>query len=74
MNNWISVFDRLPKRNEKVCVTDGKHTWDVGAFQGIVFPDGNLTKWNWKHNTIKTVLFWMPKKGALPETPKEKTE
>ena len=68
---WISVEERLPERNEKVVVSDGQHTWDCGAFQGIGFSDGNRTKWNWKHNTVKTVLWWMPKKDALPMPPKE---
>lgn len=69
MAEWISVNERLPKRNERVVVSDGKHTWDCGAFQGIGFSDGNPTKWNWKHNTVKNVLWWIPKKDALPKPP-----
>lgn len=69
MAEWISVYARLPKKNEKVCVSDGVHTWDCGMYQGLGFSDGNPTKWNWKHNTIKDVKWWMPKKSALPPVP-----
>ena len=68
---WISVEERLPKRNERVVVTDGKHTWDYGMFNGLAFRDGNPRKWNWKKHTIRDVEWWMPKKTALPEPPKE---
>ena len=68
MNKWISVFERLPARNEVVCVADGVHIWDVGMYQGYV---GNVTTWKWRHDVHKVVLWWMPKLGALPEPPVE---
>lgn len=70
---WISVYERLPEKREKVCVTDGKHTWDCGEFQGVVLLDGyqEQTRWYWKHNTVRRVRFWMPKKTALPPVPEK---
>ena len=68
---WISVEERLPKRNERVVVTDGKHTWDYGEFSGLAFGDGNPRNWEWKKHTIRHVEWWMPKNSALPEPPKE---
>ena len=72
---WISVEDRLPKRNEVVVVTDGKHTWDYGEFNGLAFcfsnDNPNPRQWNWKKHTVKDVEWWMPKKTALPKPPKE---
>lgn len=75
---WISVDDRLPDRNEKVVVTDGKRTWDYGEFNGLAFcfrgDNPNPRLWNWKKHTVRNVEWWMPKKTALPEPPKDKTE
>ena len=72
---WISVEDRLPKRNEVVVVTDGKHTWDYGEFNGLAFcfsnDNPNPRQWNWKKHTVKDVEWWTPKKTALPKPPKE---
>lgn len=65
---WISVKERLPKKNEIVIASDGEHTWDVGMYKSFL---GKPSMWNWKKNTIKTVLWWMPKDGALPEPPEE---
>ena len=68
VDGWISVKDRLPKKNQIVIVSDGEHTWDVGMYKSLC---GKPSEWNWKKNTVKTVLWWMPKDGALPEPPKE---
>lgn len=68
IGGWISVKDRLPEKNQIVIASDGEHTWDVGMYKSFC---GNPSEWNWKKNTIKTVLWWMPKDGALPELPKE---
>lgn len=75
---WISVEERLPDRNEKVVVTDGVHTWDYGEFSGLAYSfarenERNPHKWNWKKHTVRTVNWWMPKKNALPEPPKEES-
>lgn len=72
---WISVEERLPKRNERVVVTDGKRTWDYGEFNGLAFcfssDNPNPREWNWKKHTVRHVEWWMPKETALPGTPKE---
>lgn len=68
VGGWISVKDRLPKKNQIVIASDGEHTWDVGMYRSLC---GKPSEWNWKKNTVKTVLWWMPKDGALPEPPKE---
>lgn len=65
---WVSVEERLPEKNQIVIASDGEHTWDVGMYKGLC---GKPSEWNWKKNTVKTVLWWMPKDGALPEPPKE---
>ena len=70
---WISVTERLPEKNQIVVVVQHGKTWDYGQFRGLASLDGNIHKWNWKNNTIKTVDYWMPKKSALPEPPKEET-
>ena len=75
---WISVEERLPNRNEKVVVTDGVHTWDYGEFNGLAYSfaregAANPHQWNWKGHTVRTVNWWMPKKTALPEPPKEES-
>lgn len=68
---WRRVEDGLPVKGEIVIVSDGKRTWDVGQYRCLAFSDGDRTKWWWKGNTIKTVKWWMRKKDALPEPPKE---
>ena len=72
---WISVEDGLPERNEVVVVTDGKHTWEYGEFNGLAFcfsnDNPNPRQWNWKNHTVRYVEWWMPKNTALPEPPKE---
>ena len=72
---WVSVEERLPKRNQKVVVTDGKRTWDYGEFSGLAFcfssDNPNPRKWNWKKHTVRHVEWWMPKETALPKPPKE---
>lgn len=68
---WISVEERLPKIREKVVITDGVHTWDYGEFSGLCGKDGQKDRWYWKHNTYRNVKWWMPKKTAFPEPPKE---
>ena len=68
---WISVKDRLPEKNQIVIASDGEHTWDVGMYKSFC---GKPSEWNWKKNTVKTVLWWMPKDGALPEPPKEEPQ
>ena len=71
MAEWISVYEQLPTMRQKVIVTDGEHTWDVGEYQGLssLGKAIDVTFWRWKKNTIKRVLWWMPKAGALPEVP-----
>lgn len=75
---WISVKDRLPNKGQIVIVSDGKHTWDVGQYQGLSYvpglSEGKPNRWNWKKNTVKTVLWWMPKENALPEPQKEESQ
>lgn len=71
VNGWISVKDRLPEKNQIVIASDGEHTWDVGMYKSLC---GKPSEWNWKKNTVKTVLWWMPKDGALPEPPKEESD
>ena len=72
---WISVEERLPERNQRVIVTDNKHTWDYGQFNGLAFcfekDNPNPREWNWKKHTVRRVGWWMPKETALPEPPKE---
>lgn len=67
VGDWISVNKRPPKKNQIVIVSDGEHIWDVGMYKGLC---GKPSNWNWKKNTVKTVLWWMPKDGALPEPPR----
>ena len=67
---WHRVEDELPVKGEIVIVSDGKRTWDVGQYHCLVSSD-DRTKWWWKGHTIKTVKWWMRKKDALPEPPKE---
>ncbi len=67
IGGWISVKERLPEKNQIVIASDGEHTWDVGMYKSLC---GKPSMWNWKKNTVKTVLWWMPKDGALPEPPK----
>ena len=68
---WHRCEDELPVKGEIVIVSDGKRTWDVGQYRCLAFSDGDRTKWWWKGHTIKTVKWWMRKKDALPEPPKE---
>lgn len=68
ISGWISVKDRLPNKGQIVIASDGEHTWDVGMYKSFC---GKPSEWNWKKNTVKTVLWWMPKDGALPEPQKE---
>ena len=65
---WISVEEMLPILGEKVVVSDGVHTWDYGQYKGF-FEDKHT--WEWKNMKLRTVHWWMPKKHALPEPPKE---
>lgn len=68
---WIPVAERLPEKNQIVVVVQRGKTWDYGQFRGLAYLGGNIHKWDWKNNTTKTVDYWMPKKSALPEPPKE---
>lgn len=68
ISGWISVKDGLPNKGQIVIASDGEHTWDVGMYKSFC---GKPSEWSWKKNTVKTVLWWMPKDGALPEPPKE---
>ena len=58
---WTSVKERLPEKNQIVIASDGEHTWDVGMYKSFC---GKPSEWNWKKNTIKTVLWWMPLDAA----------
>ena len=69
--HWIPVTEALPEKNQIVVVVQHGKTWDYGQFRGLAYLGGNIHKWNWKNNTTKTVDYWMPKKSALPEPPKE---
>ena len=71
--HWISVEERLPEKNQIVVAVESGRTWDYGQFRGLAYLGGNKRKWNWKNNTTKTVDYWMLKKDALPEPPKEET-
>lgn len=66
---WVRCEDGMPVKGEIVIVSDGKHTWDVGQYHCLVSDD--RTKWWWKGHTIKTVKWWMRKKDALPDPPRE---
>ena len=68
---WIPVTERLPEKGQIVVAVGEKGTWDVGMFSGLAFSNLDPSEWNWKKNTIKTVKWWMLKKDALPEPPKE---
>lgn len=75
MPKWISVYDKLPDRGDIVVVRGDTGTWDYGAYQGVeyrVSGEYRRDRWWWKKKTTKTVKWWMPKDGALPEPPKEK--
>lgn len=65
VNQWIPVSERLPEGGEVVIAIGKKGTWDVGTYRG--FLGDNIHRWQWKKNTIKTVYWWMYKKGLLPE-------
>ena len=67
---WVRCEEELPVKGEIVIVSDGKRTWDVGQYRCLAFSD-DRTKWWWKGHTIKTVKWWMRKKDALPEPPRE---
>lgn len=71
---WIPVTEALPEMNQIVVVVQNDRTWDYGQFRGLAYLGGNIHKWNWKNNITKTVDYWMPKKSALPEPPKEEHE
>ena len=69
MNEWISVYDRLPRMEETVIVTDGIHIWMVGRYLGLTDKDPTL--WLWHKRSVMNVKYWMPKEGALPPIPEE---
>ena len=69
-SRWVRCEEELPVKGEIVIVSDGKRTWDVGQYRCLAFSD-DRTKWWWKGHTIKTVKWWMRKKDALPEPPRE---
>ena len=71
MPRWIPVTERLPEKNQIVVVVQRGKTWDYGQFRGLDYLGNDVRKWTWKNNTTKTVDYWMPKKSALPEPPKE---
>lgn len=61
---WISVKERLPKRNENVLVKRAKpfHIYYLTGFQrdGVFYSNETA-------NVLQKVIEWMP----LPEPPKE---
>ena len=69
MAEWISVYDKLPEKGQRVIVHDGdeKRTWDVGQYQGYM---RKVDYWYWKKKTTRTVKWWMLKDGALPDVPR----
>lgn len=71
VQRWIPVTEKLPEKGQIVVAVGEKGTWDVGMFTSLAFSNLDPSKWNWKKNTIKTVKWWMLKKDAMPETPKE---
>lgn len=67
---WIPVTkDTLPIKGKVVIVKGKTGTWDFGTYRGYshVMGEGDIHKWNWKKNTLKSVYWWMYKDGALPE-------
>lgn len=67
---WLPVTkDTLPIKGKVVIVKGKTGTWDFGTYRGYshVMGEGDIHKWNWKKNTLKSVYWWMYKDGALPE-------
>ena len=62
---WIPCSERLPKMKEIVLITNDKGHVRCGQYRGVGFFSKNDGRphWNWKGNTLETVVAWMP----LPE-------
>lgn len=62
---WIPCSERLPKIKEIVLITNDKGHVRCGQYRGVGFFSKNDGRphWNWKGNTLETVVAWMP----LPE-------
>ena len=52
---WIPCSERLPNEKEIVLITNDKGNVRCGKFRGTY-----KKWWNWKGNTLETVLAWMP--------------
>ena len=52
---WIPCSERLPNEKEIVLITNDKGNVRCGQFRGTY-----KKWWNWKGNTLETVLAWMP--------------
>lgn len=63
--HWIPCSERLPKMKEIVLITNDKGHVRCGQYRGVGFFSKNDGRphWNWKGNTLETVVAWMP----LPE-------
>jgi hypothetical protein len=59
---WIPVSERLPKMKEIVLITNDKGHVRCGQYRGVGFFSKNDGRphWNWKGNTLETVVAWMP--------------
>ena len=59
---WIPCSERLPKMKEIVLITNDKGHVRCGQYSGVGFFSKNDGRphWNWKGNTLETVVAWMP--------------
>lgn len=59
---WIPCSERLPKMKEIVLITNDKGHVRCGQYRGVGFFSKNDGRphWNWKGNTLETVVAWMP--------------
>lgn len=59
---WIPCSERLPKMKEIVLITNDKGHVRCGQYRGVGFFSKNDERphWNWKGNTLETVVAWMP--------------
>ena len=77
---WISVEDRLPDKNDKYWVTDGKEVFTLhfcakynAAYDANSFNEGKFTYRDYKGDYVRTkknITHWMP--YEIPEPPKMK--
>ena len=60
--HWIPCSERLPKMKEIVLITNDKGHVRCGQYRGVGFFSKNDGRphWNWKGNTLETVVAWIP--------------